>query len=202
MTPAQALERGLADLAIVLPADGERKLLAYVALLDKWNRTYNLTAIRDPLEMVIHHILDSLSVVPHLPLDGTARLADVGSGGGLPGIPLAIARPAWHMTLNDSIQKKAAFLRQAKIELGLPNVEVHEGRAERWIPHPPFQLVISRAFAELKDFVATCAHLVKPGGWLAAMKGVRVTPPGDCSVTALRVPFLNAERHLVLCRMN
>lgn len=202
MTPAQALQRGLSELAIRLPDDAEKKLLAYLDLLDKWNRTYNLTAIRDPLEMVAHHLLDSLSVLRHLPLEEGAMIADIGSGGGLPGIPLAIARPAWQVTLNDSIEKKAAFLRQAKIELGLANVSVHEGRAERWKPDEPFQLVISRAFAELKDFVATCAPLVKKGGWLAAMKGVRPAAPlGDCSITALRVPFLNAERHLVLCRV-
>lgn len=202
MTPAQALQRGLSELAIPMPDDADRRLLAYLALLDKWNRTYNLTAIRDPLEMVTHHLLDSLSVLGHLPLEERATIADVGSGGGFPGIPLAIARPAWQVTLNDSIEKKAAFLRQAKIELGLANVGVHEGRAERWKPDEPFQLVISRAFAELKDFVATCTHLVKKGGWLAAMKGRRPPgPTGDCSVAALRVPFLDAERHLVLCRV-
>lgn len=203
MTPAEALQSGVSQLAILLPDNAEKKLLAYVQLLDKWNRTYNLTAIRDPLEMVTHHLLDSLSVLRHLPLEERATIADVGSGGGLPGIPLAIARPAWQVTLNDSVEKKAAFLRQAKFELGLTNVGVHEGRAERWKPDPPFQLVISRAFAELKDFVATCAHLVDRGGWLAAMKGIRpAVTPGDCSITALRVPFLNAERHLVLCRVS
>jgi 16S rRNA (guanine527-N7)-methyltransferase len=200
MTPAQALEGGLAELALELPAASQEKLLAYVDLLEKWNRIYNLTAIRDPLEMVTHHVLDSLAVVAHLPVQQAARIADVGSGGGLPGIPLAIARPEWSITLNDSLEKKAAFLRQAKIELQLPNAHVHEGRAERWTPAAPFELVISRAFAELRDFIAVCAHLVAKDGWLAAMKGAAPQDAPSCRVIPLRVPMLNAERHLLLCR--
>lgn len=200
MTPAQALACGLAELALKLPAHSEAKLLAYVDLLGKWNRIYNLTAIRDPLEMVTHHVLDSLAVIPHLPVQGATTIADVGSGGGLPGIPLAIARPEWSVTLNDSLEKKAAFLRQATIELELANARVHEGRAERWTPAAPFDLVISRAFAELPDFVAVCAHLVAEDGWLAAMKGVAPRDAPACRVVPLRVPMLEAERHLVLCR--
>jgi 16S rRNA (guanine527-N7)-methyltransferase len=200
MTPRAALERGLGELRMDLPEGARAKLLEYLELLAKWNRTYNLTAIREPLEMVSHHVLDSLAVIPHLPLQAGASLADVGSGGGLPGIPLAIARPQWRVTLNDSVEKKAAFLRQAKIELGLGNVEVHEGRVEKWQPEPRFQLVISRAFAELRDFVELCGHLVLPGGILAAMAGAR---PRDTvgEVIALHVPLLDAERHLVLCRL-
>jgi 16S rRNA (guanine527-N7)-methyltransferase len=201
MTPALALERGLAELSLDLPSGGKEKLLAYVELLGKWNRIYNLTAIRDPLEMVTHHILDSLSVLPHLPLGGAAAIADVGSGGGLPGIPLAIARPAWRVSLNDAVEKKAAFLTQAKIELALANVHVHDGRAERWQPDRPFELVISRAFAELRDFVNVCTHLVAKGGWLAAMKGARPAEERGCQVVPLRVPFLEAQRHLVLCKV-
>ena len=114
MTPEAALDRGLAELGLELPAGARERLLDYVALLVKWNRTYNLTAIRDPLAMVAHHLLDSLAVLPHLPLAGTgARLADAGSGAGLPGIPLALARPQWRVALAESSQKKAAFLRQA-----------------------------------------------------------------------------------------
>ena len=124
---------------------------------------------------------------------------ELGTASGLPGIPLAIARPDWRVTVNDSIEKKAAFLRQAKIELGLENLEVHEGRAERWSPEPRFHLVISRAFAELHEFLAQCAHLVEPTGWLAAMKGARPADDAGGQVIALRVPFLDAERHLVLC---
>jgi len=201
MTPGAALERGLEEMALALPAGAAERLLGYVALLVKWNRTYNLTAIRDPLAMVAHHLLDSLSVLPHLPLGAErARLADAGSGAGLPGIPLAIARPRWHIALAEASQKKAAFLRQAAIELALDNVEVHEGRVEAWRPQPLFDLVISRAFAALAQFIAACRHLVAPGGILAAMKGAA---PQDlhpsCSLIALRVPLLDAQRHLVLC---
>jgi 16S rRNA (guanine527-N7)-methyltransferase len=160
--------------------------------------------------MVSQHLLDSLAVIPYLPMpSGDAVLADVGSGAGLPGIPLAIARPAWRVTLNDASQKKCAFLRQATIELALRNVEVQEGRVEAWLPTRRFEVVISRAFAELARFVSACRHLVARGGALAAMKG---TYPGEelgrlpaccrCDQAfPLRVPLLDAERHLVLCRV-
>jgi len=189
-------------LALTLPADAAEQLMAYAELLTKWNRTYNLTAIRDPLEMVSRHLLDSLAVLPHLPIGDGAAVADVGSGAGLPGIPFAIARPKWRVTLNDSIQKKAAFLRQTAIELGLRNVEVHEGRVEAWRPAARFAVVISRAFADLHEFMAKCRHLVAPGGLLAAMKGVApAATDAHCSVVTLKVPFLDAQRHLVLCRI-
>jgi 16S rRNA (guanine527-N7)-methyltransferase len=201
MTPGAALDHGLGEMALELPAGARGRLLDYVALLVKWNRTYNLTAIRDPLAMVTHHLLDSLSVLPHLPLAAAhARVADAGSGAGLPGIPLAIARPRWQITLAEASQKKAAFLRQAAIELALDNVTVHEGRVEAWRPQPLFDLVISRAFAALGEFIAACRHLVAPGGLLAAMKGAAPQDLGaDCSLIPLRVPFLEAQRHLVLC---
>jgi len=201
MKAEEALERGLEQLAPGLPSGGREKLLAYLELLSKWNRIYNLTAIRNPLDMVTHHLLDSLAVIAHLPLGDGALLADVGSGAGLPGVPLAIARPQWRVTLNDSIEKKAAFLRQAKIELGLSNLDVHEGRAEQWHPEPRFHLVISRAFADLRAFVSTCRHLVQGGGWLAAMKGAAPDAAQDCRVIRLAVPLLGAERHLVLCQV-
>jgi 16S rRNA (guanine527-N7)-methyltransferase len=200
MTPPAALDRGLRELSLALPAGGRERLLDYMALLVKWNRTYNLTAIRDPLAMVAHHLLDSLAVLPHLPLGAQGRLADAGSGGGLPGIPLAIARPEWRVALAEANQKKAAFLRQASIELKLVNVEVHEGRVEAWHPQPLFDAVISRAFAALEDFVAACRHLIAPGGVLAAMTGkAPVTLDAKCSLIELRVPLLDAQRHLVLC---
>jgi 16S rRNA (guanine527-N7)-methyltransferase len=200
MTPAAALDRGVAQLALSLPASAPAMLLKYLALLSKWNRTYNLTAIRDPLAMVVQHLLDSLAVVPHLPLGAHARVADAGTGAGLPGIPIAIARPGWHVALAESSQKKAAFLRQATIELALANVEVHEGRVEDWQPRPLFDLVISRAFAALGDFMAACRHLVRPGGVLAAMKGAPPEDaPRDCRLVRLEVPLLGAQRHLVLC---
>ncbi|HEX6691817.1 MAG TPA: 16S rRNA (guanine(527)-N(7))-methyltransferase RsmG [Burkholderiales bacterium] len=200
MTPRAALERGLNELALGLPADACDRLEGYVALLAKWNRTYNLTAIRDPLEMVSRHLLDSLSVLPHLPMSAGAALADVGSGPGLPGIPLAIARSEWRVTLNDSNHKMCAFQRQATIELGLANVAVHEGRVESWQPASRFAVVISRAFAALPEFIAACRHLVAPQGVIAAMAGALPEAPArGCSAVELRVPLLDARRHLVLC---
>jgi 16S rRNA (guanine527-N7)-methyltransferase len=200
MTPGAALDYGIARLALSLPAGAPASLLKYLSLLSKWNRTYNLTAIRDPLAMVAHHLLDSLAVIPHLPLGVRARVADAGSGAGLPGIPIAIARPDWHVALAESSQKKAAFLRQATIELALANVEVHEGRVEAWRPRPLFDLAISRAFAALSDFIAACQHLVHPGGTLAAMKGAAPRDtPREYRLVRLEVPLLEAQRHLLLC---
>jgi 16S rRNA (guanine527-N7)-methyltransferase len=137
-------------------------------------------------------------VIPHLPLPPNALLADVGSGAGLPGIPIAIARPHWQVTLNDSNQKKTAFLRQAAIELRLANVLVHEGRVEAWSPAERFALVISRAFAELSEFLSACSHVVAPDGMLAAMTGAAPSRQ-RCEVIELKVPLLHAQRHLVLC---
>ena len=207
-TPQAALQRGLGELALALPPGAVEKLLAYLDLLSKWNKTYNLTAIRDPLQAVSHHLLDSLAVLREL--SGCAgALADVGSGGGLPGIPLAIAEPARRVTLNDANEKKGAVLRQAVIELGLRNAEVYVGRAENWRPAERFAVVISRGFASVVDFLAACRHLAAPDGVLAAMKGayplaeLAQVPAGcDCTdVRRLKVPLLDAERHLVLCRV-
>ena len=207
MTPQAALDRGLGELALPLPSGASGKLMAYLGLLAKWNKTYILTAIRDPLQGVSHHLLDSLAVIRDLSAcPGT--LADVGSGGGLPGIPIAIAEPARHVTLNDASEKKGAFLRQAVIELGLSNATVHVGRVEDWRPSEGFAVVISRGFASLVDFLASCRHLAAPSGVLAAMKGTYprdelAQVPADCDcreVKRLKVPMLDAERHLVLCR--
>ena len=200
-----ALERGLGELGTPLPANANAQLLAYLALLEKWNRTYNLTAIRDPLKMVSHHLLDSLAVRPHLPV---GALADIGSGAGLPGIPLAIAEPERRVTLNDANQKKASFLRQAIIELRLGNADVHEGRVQAWRPAQRFACVIARGVASLSELLSDSAHLLAPGGVLAAMKGTlrgeelgRPVGGFDCrDVRRLSVPLLDAERHLVLCR--
>ena len=207
MTPHAALRSGLDALRLGLPAAAADKLLAYLDLLAKWNRTYNLTAIRDPNQAVSHHLLDSLAVVPHL-ADRPGALADIGSGGGLPGIPIAIAEPGRKVTLNDVSQKKSAFLRQAVIELGLPNANVHVGRVEAWQPAERFAVVVSRGFASLANFIGACRHLVAPGGALAAMKGaypeaeLAEIPEGcECrDVRRLEVPHLQAERHLVFCR--
>jgi 16S rRNA (guanine527-N7)-methyltransferase len=201
MTLRAALERGLNELALALPARAVDQLLAYEELLVKWNRTYNLTAIRDPLEMVSRHLLDSLAVLEHLPMSDGAALADVGSGAGLPGIPLAIARGGWRVTVNDSSQKKSAFLRQVAIQLNLRNVEVHEGRVESWRPASRFAVVVSRAFADLGEFLAKCRHLVASGGYLAAMKGAAPQARAGCSIVRVKVPQLDAQRHLILCRV-
>lgn len=201
MTPGTALDRGLGDLGFALPGGARGQLLEYLELLAKWNRTYNLTAVREPLAMVSHHLLDSLAVLPHLPMPAQdPSLADVGTGAGLPGIPLAVARPEWRVALAEASQKKAAFLRQAAIALRLKNVEVYEGRVEAWQPATRFAVVISRAFAGLAHFLAACRHLAAPGGVLAAMKGQRPADAGDCEIVRLQVPLLDAERHLVLCR--
>jgi len=200
-----ALQHGLDELGLALPDGAQEKFLAYLELLAKWNKTYNLTAIRDPEKMISLHLLDSLAVVAHLP---AGLLADVGSGGGLPGIPLAIAQPARRVTLNDANHKKAAFLQQAVIELKLSNADVHVGRVQAWHPAHHFACVITRGFAELADFISACRHLLAPGGVLAAMKGVfprseleRVPSGAECrDVRRLQVPLLEAERHLVLCR--
>jgi len=205
MTPFAALRYGLAGLGQPLADAAQEKLIAYIELLAKWNRTYNLTAIRDPLQMISHHLLDSLAVRPHLP---AGALADVGSGGGLPGIPLAIAEPARRVALNDANHKKAAFLQQAVIELQLGNAEVHTGRVQAWRPKELFACVVVRGYAELAQFIASCRHLVRADGVLAAMKGVypreelaRVPQDANCrDVRRLQVPLLGAERHLVLCR--
>lgn len=210
MTPRAALQRGLDELALGLAPGAVDQLLAYIDLLVKWNRTYNLTAIAAPLDMVPHHLLDSLAVLPHLPLPAQASLADVGSGAGLPGIPLAIARPRWRLALNDSSQKRTAFLRQAAMTLGLRNVDVRDGRAQDWHPAAPYDAVISRAFAKLAQFLAATRHLLARDGLFAAMKGAHPAAelselPAGCRcehVLRLQVPLLRAQRHLVLCRMH
>jgi 16S rRNA (guanine527-N7)-methyltransferase len=200
MTPRAALDLGLAELHLELPGAARAQLIDYVSLLTKWNRTYNLTAIDDPLRIVSHHLLDSLAVVPHLPMNGASNLADAGSGAGLPGIPLAVARPEWRVALAESSDKKTAFLRQAVLELGLRNVEVHQGRVEQWQPAQRFSVVISRAFAELARFITACRHLLDAGGVLAAMTGAAPTGlQNECKLIPLRVPMLEARRHLVLC---
>jgi len=216
MSLAQQLREGLATLGLDLPDAVQAKLLAYVTLLKKWNATYNLTAIRDEAEMVTQHLLDSLSVLPVLQElceavspGGTApagrRWADVGSGAGLPGIPLAIVRPELDMTLIETVEKKSAFQRQAKIELGLSNVTVLNQRVED-LAGGQFDAVISRAFADLAEFVRLAGHLLPQGGRLYAMKGLLPEdemsrlPPGwavaDC--TRLNVPRLDAQRHLLV----
>jgi 16S rRNA (guanine527-N7)-methyltransferase len=208
MSQAIQLAQGLTELGIDLPSAAQEKLLAYATLLYKWNRTYSLTALREAEKAVSHHLLDSLAVLPFVPSVASGNLLDVGSGGGMPGIPLAIARPDLGVTLLDSNSKKAAFLRQAAIELALPNISVHCGRVEQYHPAVGFNSITSRAFSELADFVALSRHLLAPGGRWLAMKGVWPHEeigrlPADVlvdSVHSLRVPGVEAERHLVVLR--
>jgi 16S rRNA (guanine527-N7)-methyltransferase len=206
------LDRGLEGLGLPLPPAVRQQLLRYVALLARWNRTYNLTAIREPGRMVTHHLLDSLAVVPALDRVAAGRatfaVLDVGSGGGLPGIPIALARPEWRVTMVDPVQKKGAFLVQAIAELGLGNARVAIARVEDLSTTVPFDIVISRAFADLAAFVqATLRHVARDGR-LVAMKGVHPDaelaelPPGVEveELLALAVPFVDGARHLVVMR--
>lgn len=195
---AKALDAGLRQLGLDLQL--QSPLLDYLSLLTKWNRAYNLSAVREPLEMVTRHLLDSLVVLPWI--DG-ARLLDVGSGAGLPGIPLALARPDLQVVLLDSNGKKTRFLQQAKLELGLANVEVVNERVESYRPSQPFDIVISRAFSELSEFLRLTDHLLAPTGRWLAMKGrldeneLAEISPDRVKLHPLRVPGLDAERHLI-----
>jgi 16S rRNA (guanine527-N7)-methyltransferase len=203
MTLAQQLAQGVEELGITLPAGAQERLLQYLALLQKWNRVYNLTAVRETQRMVSEHLLDCLAVTPYI---GEKTILDVGSGAGLPGIPLAVALPASRMTLLDSNHKKAAFLQQAVTELKLGNAAVACERVESWKPAKRFELVISRALSDLGEFVALAGRHLAPGGRLAAMKGVHPydeiaqLPPAwqARQVIPLAVPGLRAQRHLVL----
>lgn len=206
MSLDQKLAAGLEQLGLGLSEAQQRRLLDYVTLLQKWNKVYNLTAVREPENMLYQHLLDSLAVLPHV---GEGRLLDVGSGAGLPGIPLAIADPALRITLLDSNHKKSAFQRQAAIELGLGNVAVECVRVDDYQPQQPFDKVISRAFSDLSEFVRLTARLCRQGGELLAMKGVyphdelAQLPPEfrQSEVVALNVPGLEAQRHLVIIRV-
>ncbi len=196
------LRRGQAALGLELNDTCQAGLLRYLDLMAKWNKTYNLTAIHEPERMLTHHLLDSLAVLPHVSAE---RLLDVGSGGGLPGIPLALARPNIDVTLIDASQKKCAFMQQAAIELGLANVTVIHDRVEAFRPAQGFQQIVSRAFSDLSEFVRLTRHLLAPGGEWLAMKGV--FPHEELALlkgarlkrdVALAVPDLGADRHLII----
>jgi 16S rRNA (guanine527-N7)-methyltransferase len=203
MTLEEQIAGGIAAMGIDLPDGAAAKLAGHLSLVEKWNRVHNLTAVRSPDQMVALHVLDSLSILAHL--GRAAEIVDVGTGAGLPGIPLAIARPGMRVTLLDSSHKKCAFLQQAKTELGLANVEVVCDRVESWKPAKQFDVAVSRAFSDLADFVEQARHLVAPGGRLIAMKGVhpfdeiaRVPASHRVSqVLELTVPGLDAHRHAV-----
>ena len=203
MTLAQQLAQGVKELGIALPTGAQERLLQFLALLQKWNRVYNLTAVRETQRMVSEHLLDCLAVTPYI---GENRILDVGSGAGLPGIPLAVALPAARVTLLDSNHKKAAFLQQAVTELKLANAAVACERVENWKPASRFEVVISRALSDLGEFVSLAGRHLATGGRLVAMKGVH---PYDeigqlpqtwqaREVIPLAVPGLRAQRHLVL----
>lgn len=199
----QDLAVAAAQLGLSLSQQQHTALLDYVALMQKWNRVYNLTAIREPERMISHHLLDSLGVVPHI---HGRNVLDVGSGAGLPGIPLAVARPDLSVTMLDSNQKKTAFIQQAIAELDLKNAQVVNERVENWHSPWPFDVIVSRAFADLSDFLSQTRHLLAPGGEFLAMKGLRpdmeIAKLPDAfkvkRVLELVVPGVAAERHLVI----
>ena len=200
------LDQGLEQLGLALGGEARTQLVRYLGLLQKWNRVYNLTAIRQPGRLVSHHLLDSLAALPYL---CGPSLVDIGTGAGLPGLPIAIARPDWQVVLLDSNHKKGAFLRQAIIELELANAEVAVTRAEEWRPPQAAAAAVSRAFSDLAGFAEAARHIVAPGGMLAARKGLypdeelEQLPKGVLldRVVPLRVPGLRAARHLVLLRV-
>ena len=198
----QRLVQGLVQLEIVLPENTIEQLLAYVALLVKWNKAYNLTAVRDAEQMVIRHLLDSLSV---LPMVAKQDMLDVGSGGGMPGIVLAVCNPETNYTLLDSNGKKTRFLQQAKTQLQLSNVEVIQSRAENYSPPELFDRIISRAFTALDNMIDWCGPLLSEQGLFVAMKGAYPEPdqkpiPAGWEVKdvqSIDVPFIDEQRHLV-----
>lgn len=195
------LTAGLSQLGVADDGLSDR-LLAYLELLVKWNRAFNLSAVREPEEMVSRHLLDSLAILPWIT---GRRLLDVGSGAGLPGIPLALARPELPVVLLDSNGKKARFLRQVRLELKLPNVEVIDARVEAYSPPEPFDMITSRAFSQLKDFLLLTKPLLAPDGRWLAMKGrldknelaELAQEHVKLLVHGLTVPGLEAERHLI-----
>jgi 16S rRNA (guanine527-N7)-methyltransferase len=202
MNQSALLDSGLEGLHLVLTAQQKAALLDFLALLGKWNKTYNLTAIHEPERMLTHHILDSLALAPYVQ---AGALLDVGSGAGFPGIPLAIVRPDLPVTVMDASQKKCGFMQQAVIELKLANVSVVHGRVEAYQASQSFMQIVSRAFSDLSEFVRLSAHLLAPGGVWLAMKGVRPLPEINqlkaarvVRVLSLQVPGLNAERSLVV----
>ena len=196
------LQRGCDALGLQCDAGQRQQLLAYLQLLHKWNAAYNLTAVRDPAQMVTRHLLDSLAVAPHLP---AGNAIDVGTGAGLPGVPLAILFPQRQFALLDSNGKKTRFLFQVKTALSLDNMQVHHQRVESFQPSGSYDVVLSRAYASLRDMVSSCRHLLAPGGRFLAMKGS--LDPGELeqvaascevlAVHALAVPGLDEQRHLL-----
>lgn len=199
------LTAGLRSMGIVVEQQQQEQMLTYLAEFNKWNKAYNLSAVRDPEQMLYRHLLDSLSVLPHVSQKAPKRVIDVGTGGGLPGIPLAIALPDCQFTLLDSNGKKTRFLFHVKTLLGLDNVQVENGRVEQFRPEVGYDLVISRAFASLTDMVSGCEHLLSTGGLFMAMKGIYPQSELDdvadrvslSACHALDVPGSEGERNLL-----
>ncbi len=203
MINVATLARAITALGVDVPEGAPGALLAYLELIAKWNQVYNLTAIRDPQRMVIEHVLDSLAIVPHV---APPHVIDVGSGAGLPGVPLAIARPDWRLVLLDSSHKRCSFLQQAVIELALSNVAIACERAESYRPVEPATTVVSRAFSDTAHFARIAATLARRGGTVLAMKALypheelaQLTPEVALKeVVRLAIPGLDAQRHLVI----
>lgn len=204
----QLLADGIRDMELAVSPAQQDQLMDYLALMFKWNSVYNLTSLRDPVQMVTHHLLDSLAAVPAF--RDAVNVLDVGAGGGLPGIVLAIVRPDMKVSMIDTVHKKTAFLTQVKAELGLANVTVYTMRVEQLQVSDKFDVITSRAFADLSDFVNWSSHLLAEGGRYIALKGVAPKDeqqrlPAEWKVTQvqpLQVPRLGAERHLVFIERN
>lgn len=204
---AQVLADGITEMKLDVTPAQQEQLLDYLALMNKWNSVYNLTSLRDPMQMVTHHVLDSLAAVPAFA--GARNVLDVGAGGGLPGIVLAICRPDMKVSMIDTVHKKTAFLKQVKAELELANVTVYTMKVQDLGTVTPvsdkFDVITSRAFADLSDFLEWSGHLLQEGGKFIALKGTAPAEeqervPAEWKVTGLQplqVPRLGAERHLV-----
>lgn len=202
MTQAELLSRSIAESRMDIGLPAQQKMLEYLVLMHKWNKVYNLTAVRNPIEMVTLHLLDSLSVLPYIKAN---NLLDVGAGAGLPGIVLAICLPDLQVTTIDAVQKKVIFMRQVKGELGLHNLSVEHNRVENFKVDEKFNLIISRAFADINQFMRLTRHLLSENGLWLAMKGV--IPHDelaniDNEIVPLKVPGLDAERHLIMIKNN
>lgn len=200
---AQVLADGIKDMHLDVSAAQQDKLLDYLALMNKWNSVYNLTSLRDPMQMVTHHLLDSLAAVPAF-MDAR-NVLDVGAGGGLPGVVLAICRPDMKLSMIDTVHKKTAFLKQVKAELELANVTVHTMKVQELDVSDKFDVITSRAFADLTDFLNWSGHLLAEGGKFIALKGTAPAEeqeriPAEWRISGLQplqVPRLGAERHLI-----
>lgn len=205
-TDFELLKQGVARLKLVLSAQQLEHLFKYAQLIQKWNRVYNLTAIREAQDIITHHVLDSLAVLPKLENESNQhgfRVLDVGAGAGLPGIILAIANPNWQVTLVDTVQKKAAFIQQAIAHLGLSNAQAVHARVEE-LNVPAFDMICSRAFSSIELFICLSEHLLKPEGRFAALKGkmeVDNSVPDGWGIETIHpidVPYLEEARHLFI----